>query len=102
MNRFAEFIKARMSVEQNEFDLSIFDDIAIKSRRGPEFFNKAQELSDYIRDLNLPKDKNDRLVALMTEMTTIAEKHALMQGVGMCIGDAADWKDVFVVSGLKS
>lgn len=102
MNRFTEFMKMRVSAEQNNPDFSIFDSIAIKSRRGPEFFTKAQELSDFVQDLNLPKEKNDRLVALMTDMTTIAEKYALVQGIGMCIGNAEDWRDVFEESGPKS
>lgn len=102
MNRFAEFMKARVSAEQNNPDFSLFDSIAIKPRRGSEFFSKARELSDFISGLNLPKEKNDRLIALMIDMTTISEKYALMQGIGMCIGNIEDWRDVFEESSLKS
>lgn len=47
------------------------------------FFQAAQMLSDFIKDLPLDQPTNDQLVALMVEQVKVAEHNALLQGFEM-------------------
>ena len=51
--------------------------------RTPEFFQAAQTLSDFIKDLPIDQPTNDQLVALMVEQVKVAEHDALLQGFEM-------------------
>lgn len=67
------------------------DEAAISIERTPDFFQVAQQLSDYIKTLPLDQHSNDRLVALMVEQVQQAEKGAFSQGFRMG-KEYADWE----------
>ena len=65
---------------------------AIRIERTPEFFQSAQQLSDYLKDLPLDRTTNDRLIALMIDQVQQAEKGAFAHGFRLgleCSGCAA-------------
>lgn len=51
--------------------------------RSPEFFQAAQTLSNFTKDLPIDQPTNDQLVALMVEQVKVAEHDALLQGFKM-------------------
>ena len=59
------------------------DGAAITVERTPDFFQVAQQLSDFIKDLPLDQPTNDRLIALMVEQVQKAEHGAFVQGFRM-------------------
>lgn len=49
-------------------------EINISSYRTPTFFTTAKAVSEYINSLPLTKEQNDRLVGLLVENVTTAER----------------------------
>jgi hypothetical protein len=56
---------------------------AIAIERTPDFFQVAQQLSDFIYGLPLDQPTNDRLEALMVDQVQQAEKGAFAHGFRM-------------------
>jgi hypothetical protein len=56
---------------------------AIVIERTPDFFQVAQQLSEFIYGLPLDQPTNDRLVALMVDQVQQAEKGAFAHGFRM-------------------
>ena len=56
-------------------------DLEISIQRTPAFYQAALELSQYIADLRLTREQNDKLIDLTIEQTLEAEKGALAQGL---------------------
>ena len=56
---------------------------AIAIERTPDFFQVAQQLSEFIYGLQLDQPTNDRLVALMVDQVQQAEKGAFAHGFRM-------------------
>ena len=65
-------------------------DIWLTIERGPEFLTVAKELSDYIAELPLTVEQNDKLVRLAVAQTTKAERNAFFEGarLGLELGRA--------------
>ena len=65
-------------------------DIWLTIERGPEFLTVAKELSDYIAELPLTVEQNDKLVRLAVAQTTKAERNAFFEGarLGLALGRA--------------
>ena len=63
-------------------------DIWLTIERGPEFLTVAKELSDYIAELPLTVEQNDKLVRLA--VATKAERNAFFEGarLGLELGRA--------------
>lgn len=59
--------------------------------RTADFFDAAQQLSEFIHGLPLDQPTNDRLVALMVEQVQQAEKGAFFHGFRMGM-DFAEWE----------
>lgn len=59
--------------------------------RTADFFDSAQQLSEFIHGLPLDQPTNDRLVALMVEQVQQAEKGAFSHGFRMGM-DYAEWE----------
>ena len=59
--------------------------------RTADFFDAAQQISEFIHGLPLDQPINDRLVALMVEQVQHAEKGAFLHGFRMGI-DFAEWE----------
>lgn len=57
----------------------------IEIERTADFFNTAQQLSEFIHGLPLDQPTNDRLVAMMVEHVQQAEKGAFFHGFRMGI-----------------
>ena len=57
---------------------------AIAIERTPDFFQVAQQLSEFIHGLPLDQPTNDRLVALMVDQVQQAERGAFAHG--FCMG----------------
>lgn len=55
-------------------------DVLLQIERGEEFLQAARELSDFIKDLNLPNEQNDKLVKLVVAQTLAAERNAFFEG----------------------
>lgn len=49
-------------------------------KRSFAFLNAAQELSDYIKSLNLTHEQNDKLISLTVKQVEITETEAFWQG----------------------
>jgi len=56
-------------------------DPAIEIEKTPEFLEHAKEFSDFIRNLPLSTDDNDKLVHGMTEQVNEASRMGFLQGV---------------------
>ena len=56
---------------------------AIAIERTPDFFQVAQQLSEFIHGLPLDQPTNDRLVALMVDQVQQAERGAFAHGFRM-------------------
>lgn len=61
----------------------VFDNEDISIERTPDFFQAAQQLSDYIKALPLDQPTNDRLISLMIDQVQQAEKGAFAHGFRM-------------------
>lgn len=59
--------------------------------RTADFFDTAQQLSEFIHGLPLDQPTNDRLVALMVEQVQQAEKGAFFHGFRMGM-DFSEWE----------
>ena len=59
------------------------DGSSIAIERTPDFFQMAQQLSEFVRSLPLDQPTNDRLVALMVDQVQQAEKGAFVHGYRM-------------------
>ena len=57
--------------------------VAIAIERTPDFFQVAQQLSEFIHGLPLDQTTNDRLVALMVDQVQQAERGAFAHGFRM-------------------
>lgn len=57
--------------------------IVLSEHRTDEFFKTARAMSDYLKDLPLDKDQNDRLVHLMVAHAVAAERSG-----AVCMTDA--------------
>lgn len=64
-------------------DSQDIENAAIRMERTADFFQVAQQLSDYIKGLPLDPPTNDRLVALMVDQVQQAERGAFLQGFRM-------------------
>ena len=64
-------------------DIEDLQGAAIAVERTPDFFQVAQQLSDFIKELPLDQPTNDRLIALMVEQVHQAEEGAFSQGFRM-------------------
>ena len=64
-------------------EIKEFEDFGIEIERSAEFFDIAQQLSGFVRDLPLDTATNDRLVALMVKQVTAAEKGGFCHGFRM-------------------
>lgn len=56
---------------------------AVAIERTPDFFQVAQQLSEFIYGLQMDQPTNDRLVALMVDQVQQAEKGAFAHGFRM-------------------
>lgn len=83
-----------MNVDNVIFYQDIFgnEDAIIKIRRTKKFFDTAQRVSDYLRELDIPSDQNNKLVELMIAHTNAAEESGFIDGVGygLMFADARD------------
>lgn len=71
-------------IKEYEFmDIQDIEGASITIERTPDFFQIAQQLSDYIAGLSLDRISNDRLVALMVDQVQQAEKGAFAHGFRM-------------------
>lgn len=71
---------------------------AIAIERTPDFFQVAQQLSEFIHGLPLDQSTNDRLVALMVNQVQQAERGAFAHGfrMGMDFAGSVQGKGVRV------
>lgn len=69
---------------------------AISIERTPDFFQVAQQLSEFIHGLPLDQPTNDRLVALMVDQVQQAERGAFAHGfrLGMDFTECGQGKGV--------
>ena len=56
-------------------------DARIKIPRTPDFYAVARKLSEYIKDLPLSHEQNDRLIALMVEQVKVTEQDCFKAGL---------------------
>lgn len=71
---------------QENIELNTIHDIegaAIAIERTPDFFQVAQQLSEFIHGLPLDQPTNDRLVALVVDQVQQAESGAFAHGFRM-------------------
>lgn len=61
----------------------VVEDTGVAIERTPEFFQVAQQLSEYIHSLPLDQPANDQLVALMVDQVQQAERDAFAYGFRM-------------------
>lgn len=70
--------------ETTEFEtVNNIEEAAIAVERTPDFFQVAEQLSEFICGLRLDQPTNDRLVALMVDQVQQAEKGAFAHGFRM-------------------
>lgn len=55
-------------------------DYEIEIERNEEFHQAAHELSEFIKNLSLTNEQNDKLVALTVKQVQVAEKGGFVQG----------------------
>lgn len=76
---------------QSTADQAICQEEGILMERSPEFFRIAKQLSEHIAGLPLSVPDNDKLVELMIQQVTEAERAAFSQGLRMGM-EFSDWE----------
>lgn len=70
------------------------EDVIIQIRRSPEFISTAQAVSDYLKDLPLSREQNDRIIALMVDHTHAAEQSGFRDGIRYGILFGQHWDEL--------
>lgn len=70
------------------------EDVIIQIRRTEEFITTAQAVSDFLKDLPLTREQNDRLISLMVEHVRAAEQGGFRDGVRYGIVFGRHWEDL--------
>lgn len=68
-----------------------YEEEGILIERSPEFYRIAKQLSEHIARLPLSVPDNDKLVELMIQQVTEAERAAFNQGLRMGV-EFSDWE----------
>lgn len=76
---------------QSTADRAVCQEEGILMERSPEFFRIAKQLSEHIAKLPLSVPDNDKLVELMIQQVTEAERAAFSQGLRMGM-EFSDWE----------
>ena len=76
---------------QSTADQAVCQEEGILMERSPEFFRIAKQLSEHIAGLPLSVPDNDKLVGLMIQQVTEAERAAFNQGLRMGV-EFSDWE----------
>lgn len=81
-----EALKRKETVRQQEEEINIIDvPDKIEIPASNKFKEHSLKLSDFIKDLNLPNEINDKLVYLIVENVNIAKKDGFDFGFQMAI-----------------
>ena len=76
---------------QSTADQAVCQEEKILIGRSPEFYQIAKQLSEHIAELPLSVPNNDKLVGLMIQQVTEAERAAFNQGLRMGV-KFSDWE----------
>ena len=77
--------------DQSTADQAVCQEEGILIERSPEFYRIAKQLSEHIAGLPLSIPDNDKLVGLMIQQVTEAERAAFNQGLRMGV-EFSDWE----------
>lgn len=76
---------------KNDITYKFNEEEGILIERSPEFYRIAKQLSEHIARLPLSVPDNDKLVGLMIQQVTEAERAAFNQGLRMGV-EFSDWE----------
>ncbi len=76
---------------KNDITYKFNEEEGILIERSPEFYRIAKQLSEHIARLPLSVPDNDKLVGLMIQQVTEAERAAFSQGLRMGM-EFSDWE----------